>query len=120
MKVLVQRIAMVGGGNAYNVLVPEAEAPAQYGSYVWMSGAVYLHFANATVSPEFLQMPAGWDRLCAWNNHERAAKQRMLEIIQSVFEETKNLETFPMLWVHFGGVTYPSEERIVEVNGVPD
>lgn len=111
---LVTRTKMIGGGNSYNVYIKEREE--------FKASSITLRDGERLVYPIELfelktnhkALPQGFDRLDAYNELEKQEKKLKLDILQSVFPETKQLNEFPLLWVNFPE-TFNSEEKIITV-----
>jgi hypothetical protein len=109
MRALVVRNAMCGGGLAYDVYVPLADAPdhIRAGNFTHVelfrsAGKRFetlLHYEDATLPLEQTLMECGWDKYMAGENHRKVARREMLRIARAVFPELNRFgDHLPALW----------------------
>lgn len=101
MRVLVQRTAMIGGGLAYNLLVPIEDIPhynpVDY-TTICQDGGKFWDFEYAMLSAKHMAMPAGIERWKLWEAHEAAIDLIAYQIAVQVFPELSKIGTLPKLW----------------------
>ena len=102
MRVHIYRTAMIGGGLAYDVQVPESDVPEYTKAAslrIIRQGMTYLTFVDATLPEGHHDLDKGWDRYQAYLSHEESARARMLALAQSVYPELAGVNTWPIMWL---------------------
>ena len=118
MRVIIHRVKMIGGGTAYDAVVPTADVPTydptRYTtiSYGDEKGS-FLRFEDATLPEEHFSMPQGWERYQHRLAHDKAANERALELLHKLYPETRGLTRFPSLWVT--GISEESDRRMTRI-----
>lgn len=100
-RVLITRVAMCGGGLAYDVLVPVKYVPNYDGgryTTIRRSDQDYVRFEDATMREEHYSMPLGWDRYQDTLAHHKAVKPVAFELAKVAFPELAQLTELPLLW----------------------
>lgn len=128
MKALAIRTKMAGNvGHAYELMIPVVEAPQHAQDYAThrtiysapdappgVDGREFITLAQATVTPEHVAREKGWDKLAAWNEHERKAGAIAAAALREVFPEFA-LDRLPILWIEVHPHDLPSAKVWTEV-----